>query len=129
MKFLKAISIALVGSLLSGVITGYAWSLGNQALEVGLISFVMFAIPANLIAALVFYFAVRGGVSTIDGGIGYFLVIMVINLVGTLGIAAAIAGVIGTGTGRVGAHAFSWGMSWGYGQAYFDRAHGTWFGE
>ena len=52
---------------------------------------------------------------------------VVFNLVVSLGAASWVAGAIGAGAAvKLGAHAFSWGISYAYGQAIHDVHHGTW---
>lgn len=129
MKELNAIGYGVMGSVFSGLAAGLAWNLGNRAADAGTVQLVLLAIPLNLAAALLIYFVVRGSVASADGGLGLFIVIAALNLLVTLGVAASVAGVIGSGSGKAGAHVFSWGMSFAYGQAFKDVRSGTWFEE
>jgi len=129
MRRLNALGLAVVGSVLTGFVVGLAWMLGNKAADAGTAYLVVLAIPTNLVAALLFYFVVRGCVASAEGGLGLYVAVAVVNLFVSLGVAASIAGVFGSGAGSVGAHVFSWGMSYAYGQAFHDVKAGTWFGE
>ena len=126
---MNAIGLGVMGSLVTGVLSGWAWILGNGVRDHGLVWLVLVAIPVNLVAALLFYFVVRGSVASAEAGVGLLVLIGVINLGLTLAVAAWIAGVIGTGVGKTGAHLFSWGMAYAYGQAFRDVRAGTWFDE
>ena len=129
MKQLNAIGWCVIGSILTGLAAGFAWILGNKAADAGTLQLVLLAIPSNLVAALLFYFVVRGSVASADGGLGLFFAVAVVNLFVTLGVATSVAGVLGTGAGKIGAHVFSWGMSYAYGQAFRDVKSGIWFDE
>ena len=41
----------------------------------------------------------------------------------------SFAEVDGVGLETVGAHAFTWGMSYAYGQGFHDARNGTWLGD
>ncbi len=129
MKHLNAIGLTVIGSVFTGVFAGYVWGLGNQAADSSLTRLVLFALPANLVAALLFYFLVRGSVAVAEGGVGLLILVAAVNLIGTLGVATSMAAVADTGAERIGAHLFSWGMSYAYGQAFHDVRAGTWLGE
>ena len=70
MKNLKAIGFGFIGSLITGLAAGFGWILGNKAADAGTVQLVLLTIPVNLVAALLFYFIVRGSVASADGGPG-----------------------------------------------------------
>jgi hypothetical protein len=129
MKVILALAFTTAASGLTGAATGYAWILGNRVASESIALLVVIAIPCNIAAALAYYLATRGVAHTVDGGRLLLLLVVVVNLAISLGIAVSIADVIGKAAGKAGAHIFSWGMSYAYGQAFQDVKHGTWFGD
>ena len=127
MKRLNAIVGVALGSILTGWLTGQLWKLGNWASELEIWWFVALALVTNLAAAAAYYYLLRGAVHFADGGFGFLLLLMPINLLVSLGVAASVAGAIGAGTAvKMGSHAFLWGMSYAYGQAIHDVRRDTW---
>jgi len=123
------LTVALA-SVPAGWITGQLWILGNHAAEYGVGWLVVLAIPTNLFVAAIYYYLLRGMVHRADGGVGLCVVLILTNLVISLGAAVVVADTVGAGNAaRIGAHAFSWGMSYAYGQAFHDVRQGTWLHE
>lgn len=118
------------GSIVGGWIIGQFWILGNRVSEGSMLWFVALALVTNFVVAAIHYYLLRGAVHQADGGLGMLLLLMPVNLVICLGIAAATAGGIRAGPMvTVGAHFFSWGLSYAYGQAIHDVRRGTWLHE
>jgi hypothetical protein len=126
---LVALALTSVASGPTGIAAGLAWRLGNGLAEESIVLLVVIAIPCNLVAAVGFYLATRGVVHLVDGGRLILLLIVTVNFAISLGIAVNIADVIGDAGGKAGAHLFTWGMSFAYGQAFKNVKHGAWFGE
>jgi hypothetical protein len=84
----------------------------------------------NLAIAAVHYYLLWGAVHQVDGGLGLLILLMSVNLLVFLDVAASVAGAVGAGTAvKMGSHSFLWGMSYAYGQAIHDVRHGTWLHE
>jgi hypothetical protein len=127
LKFLNPFLVVTLASIPAGWITGQTWLLGNLAANAGVWWLVVLGIPSNLVIAAIYYFLLRGAVYRADGGVGLLIVLMAVNLVVSLGAASWVAGAIGAGAAvKLGAHAFSWGMTYAYGQAIHDVHRGTW---
>jgi hypothetical protein len=123
------LTVALV-SVPTGWITGQFWIFGNHVADIGIGWLVVLAIPTNLLVAAIYYYLLRGTVYGAGGGVGLCAVLVVTNLVISLGAAVVVADTVGAGNAaKIGAHAFSWGMSYSYGQAFHDVRHGTWLHE
>jgi len=130
MKSINTVLAVALASVPAGWITGQVWLLGNRAADAGIWWLVVFGIPANLVTAAVYYYLLRGAVHLADGGVWLYLVLAVTCLIISIGAATAAAGLIGAGTAaNIGAHAFLWGMSYAYGQAFHDVRHRTWLHE
>ena len=130
MNVVTTILTVTVASIPAGWITGQAWLLGNRAADTGIVWLVFFAIPSNLAIAAIYYYLLRGAVHQAGDRIGLYVVLAAINLIISLGVASWTADAIGAGdVVKIGAHAFSWGMSYAYGQAFHDVRHGTWLHE
>jgi hypothetical protein len=92
--------------------------------------FVVLALVTNMVVAAIYYYLLRGAVYRAEGGLALLILLMPINLVVSLGVAASVAGAVGAGTTvKMGAHFFSWGLSYAYGQAIHDVRHGAWLHE
>lgn len=88
------------------------------------------AVPTNLVVALLAYYLLRGSVHWAKGGLLLFFPLAAVSLFVSLGVAASMAGALGEGTAsNVGAHTFSWGLSYACGQSFHDIRHGTWLGD
>ena len=127
MRIVTNVVMVAIGSMVGGWIIGLFWILGNRVSEGGLILIVPIALVTNMVTAAIFYYLLRGTVHQAEGGLGLLLLLMPINVLISLGIAASVAGAIGAGTTvKMGAHFFSWGLSFAYGKAIHDVRHGTW---
>ena len=127
MKSVPALLTVTLASISAGWITGQLWLVGNWAAEAAILRLVAIAVPSNLIVAALFYYLLQGAVHQADGDVGLLMVLGAFNLVISLGVASWVAEAIGAGdAAKIGAHAFSWGMSYAYGQAFHDVRHGTW---
>ena len=127
MKSVNTVLAVALASVPAGWITGQVWLLGNRAADAGIWWLVVFAIPSNLVTAALYYYLLRGGVHLADGGIGLYVMLAVTNLAVSIGVASMAAGAVGAGTAaKIGAHAFSWGLSYAYGQALNDVRHDEW---
>jgi hypothetical protein len=129
-KNIYAVVGVAAASVFTGWIVGLFWILGNRVSGGLMFWIVVLALVTNMVVAAIHYYLLRGAVHQADGGLGLLLLLMPVNLVITLGVAAATAGAIGAGTTvKMGAHFFSWGLSYAYGQAIHDVRHGTWVHE
>lgn len=109
---------------------GEAWVYGNRSASSSIWTFVLYCLVSNLIVAAIHYYLLRGTVHWFDGGLALLLFLLPINLVICLGVAAWVADAIGAGTAvKMGAHSFSWGLSYAYGQAIHDVRHDSWLHE
>ena len=127
MNIVTTVLMVALASIPAGWITGQSWLVGNRAASMGVFWLVIFAIFSNLMIALIYYYLLRGAVHQAGGGIGLYVALAAINLVISIGVASWTAGAIGAGdVVKLGAHAFSWGMSCGYGQVIHDVRHDTW---
>ena len=125
-RFEPILAVALV-SLATGGLIGLLWMLGNRVGQASTLWLVVLAIPSNLVVALIHYYLLRGTVAMANSGLALLIALMIVNLFVTLAVAAWTAGMIGAGTAaKLGAHTFSWGLSYAYGQAIHDVWHGTW---
>ena len=61
--------------------------------------------------------------------VGLLVLASVLSFALSVGIAATIVASPGAETRKIGAHLFTWGMSYAYAQAYRDVKAKTWFGE
>jgi hypothetical protein len=130
LKHANATAGVAIASIVTGLLTGQLWILGNRAAEAGIWWLVVLSIPANLVVAAVHYYVLRGAVHRADGGLLLLIFLIPVNLVISLGVASWTADAIGAGNVvKIGAHAFSWGMSFAYGQSFHDVRHGTWLHE
>jgi hypothetical protein len=130
MKSINALIAVSLASAVTGWITGQAWILGSRAAEQGLWWLVVLAVPSNLAIAALHYYLLRGAVHHSGGGIGLYVVLAAVNLAISVGVASMAADAIGAGdSAKIGAHAFSWGICYAYGQAFHDVRHGTWLHE
>lgn len=120
--------LVLLSAVLTGLGSGLLWRWGNAAAEAGTGWMILLAVPANLVVALAVYLGLRGPTSLARDDMALFVLLGLAHL-GVLIWAATAAGVVGTGTGRVGAHVLTWGASYGYGQAFHDVRHGMWLGD
>jgi hypothetical protein len=101
----------------------------NASIAVSLASAATGWITGQAIAAL-HYYLLRGAVHHSGGGIGLYVVLAAVNLAISVGVASMAADAIGAGnSAKIGAHAFSWGICYAYGQAFHDVRHGTWLHE
>lgn len=129
----RAGAIAAVAflSLFCGLASGVMWRAGNSAAAVGTGRLVFVAIITNFIAVAIYYYLVRGGVSWVEeGGMVFLWVLILVSFVITVPVSATVAGSLGSGTApNIGANAFTWGMSLGYGQAIHDVRAGRWLHE
>ena len=117
-------------SFLAGLGAGIFWRLGNAAAAVSTTRLVMVAIPTNFIAAASFYYILRGSVDLAKAGLVFLGLLTVVNFIITVAIASKVAGTMGAGgAAGIGAHAFTWGMSYAYGQSFHDVRAGTWLHE
>jgi hypothetical protein len=130
MSSINAFLAVALASVPAGWITGQLWILGNHAATAGVGWLIVIALPTNLMVAAIYYYLLRGMVHRADGGIGLYIVFAVANLVISLGAAVVVADSVGAGNAaKIGAHTFSWGMSYAYGQTFHDVRHGTWLHE
>jgi hypothetical protein len=130
MQFVLSFFAVVFGSIVGGWIIGQLWILGNRVAEGSVFLFVVLALVTNMVVAAIHYYLLRGTVHQAEGGLALLLLLMPVNLVIPLAIAASTAGAIGAGTAITkGAHFFSWGLSYVYGQAIHDVRHGTWLHE
>ena len=130
MSPVRALLTVALASIPAGWITGQAWLLGNRAADAGIWWLVVFAIPSNFVIAALYYYLLRGTVHYADGGVGFLILLMPINLLVSLGIAASVGDAVGAGAAvKMGSHVFLWGMSYAYGQTIHDVRHGTWLHE
>lgn len=116
-------------SIVAGAGAGKLWHWGNSLAESRFVMFVVMAFPANILCVIVFYLILRGGAAIAHGGVWTVGFFCAVGLFVTLGMAAWVAGVIfgGMNAAGVGAHAFSWGMSYAVGQSFADVRRGVWF--
>jgi len=130
MSSINAFLTVALASVPAGWITGQAWLLGNRAADAGLWWLVVLGIPSNLMIAALYYYLLRGSVHLADGGVGLYVVFAVTTLIISIGAATMAAAVGGAGNAaKIGAHVFSWGMTYAFGQAFHDVRHGTWLHE
>ena len=116
-------------SVVTGAGAALLWVLGNHLSQAHTFWLVLIAIPGNFIAALLFYLLIRGAVHTVKGGLGSGIFACAINLAVTIWLAFTILESMDASPHKIGAHAFTWGMGFAYGQALKDIRAGTWFGE
>jgi hypothetical protein len=130
MSSINAFLTVALASVPAGWVTGQLWTQGNHAADIGVGWLVVLAIPTNLLVAAIYYYLLRGMVYQADGGIGLYVVFAVTTLIISIGAATMAADVGGAGNAaKIGAHVFSWGMTYAYGQAFHDVRHGTWLHE
>ena len=129
MRFTAGLLFVVFASMGAGAGAGKLWLWGNSLSDARIAWFVAAAVVTNLICALLFYLVLRGGAAIARGGVwtaGFFCAL---NLVFTAGMAAWMADVIFGGVGEAGkgAHLFSWGMSYAFGQSFVDVRENRWF--
>ena len=130
MQFVISFFTVVFGSIVGGWIIGQLWIVGNRVAEGSMFLFVVLALVSNMAVAAIHYYLLRGTVHQAGGGLALLLLLMPANLMISLGIAASTTGAIGAGSAvKMGAHLFSWGLSYAYGQAIHDVRHGTWLHE
>lgn len=126
---LGALLVDVLLAAICGVGAGALLTAGNRALESGVAYLVLAAIPGNLVAALVIYLAVRASAKMGHAGVVGCVLLALVHLIVTLGVAAWSSGFLASGVEVVGTHMFTWGMGFAYLEAIQDVHRGTWFGE
>lgn len=127
---IQLVSAVAISAVFTGFLSGHLWILGNRAAVMGVWWLILLALFSNLLVAAGAYYPVRGAVHWARGGIVFLILLLPVHLVVTLGTAVWVADATGAGTAvKMGAHTFSWGMSYAYGQAIHDVRHGTWLGD
>ena len=130
MKKTPAVATVALAAVFTGFLAGHLWIPGNRAADMGLWWLVLLSLFSNLMVAAGVYYPLRGAVHLAKGGMFFLLLLLPIHLAICLGTAAWVAKAVGAGAAaKMGAHTFSWGMSYAYGQAIHDVRHGTWLGD
>lgn len=129
MKLPAGLLFVVLTSAIVGTGLGKLWLWGNGLAETRFVWFVLMAVLANLLCAVGFYLILRGGAAIARDGVWTVGFFSVVNLFVTLGLGASVSGVIfgGVNAAGVGAHAFSWGVSYTIGQSFVDVRNGVWF--
>lgn len=127
MKNVTTTVVVAFASIPTGWITGQLWLFGNWAANFEIWWFVVLAFFTNLAVASIYYYLLRATVHLADGGLALVILLMAVNLLISLAVAASVAGAIGAGTAtKLASHTFLWGLSYASGQAVHDVRHGTW---
>ena len=130
MKVGNAIGAVALLSTPAGWLMGQAWVLGNRFALSNIWMFILYCVVSNLFVAAIHYYLLRGTIHWVEGGPALLLILLPVNLVISLGVSAWVADAIGAGSAvKMGAHSFSWGLSYAYGQTLHDVRHDSWLHE